>query len=133
MVIAIPLPQPNYDRTLQIPQSVFDFQKPNILTRTAGLWKDGSATLIADSEPIPSAPAPNPNPPENPIHTPGGEDNQENLVHPYQESGIKFPLLPAPDVPDTTHSQPPEFKPSNGDSDEGAESVYDFLFHLGVW
>lgn len=116
IVNAIPLPQPNYDPTLQIPQSVFDFQTPNILTRSEGLWGDGTEFLLADSEPNPAAPTPDQKQsgePE-PFRTPGGEDNQQQVV-PQKDSGINVPILSKPDAHDITHSQPPDVNPTNGD------------------
>lgn len=123
IVNAIPLPQPNYDPTLQIPQSVFDFQKPNILTRSERPWSAGSEFVIADSEPNPSAPNPQ-HPPGNggndPLEIPTNGDNQEEVV-PRKDSGL--PFFSSPD--DTTHRQPPDVNPSNGKSGE-----FDWLFDL---
>lgn len=110
IVNAIPRPQPNYDPTLQIPQSVFDFQKPNILTRSEGLWRAGSEFVIADSQPDPPAPDPQQTPQIIPDEIPTDRDNQEQAV-PKKDSGL--PILSKPDVPDTTHSQPPEVYPAN--------------------
>lgn len=109
IVNAIPLPQPNYDPTLQIPQSVFDFQKPNILTRSEKIWSDGTEFVMSSSEPEPLAPQPH-QPPENDhLQYPSGKDNQEPV--PKKDSGL--PFFSKPDVPDTTNSQPPEVYPSN--------------------
>lgn len=122
IVSAIPLPQPNYDPTLQIPQSVFDFQKPNILTRSESLGNAGSEFVIADSEPNPQLPSPDQTPKNDPIEIPTGEDNQRQVV-PKHGSGL--PFFSNPDVPDTTNSQRPEVNPSNG-----LAGKFDWLFHL---
>lgn len=122
IVNAIPLPLPNYDPTLQIPQSVFDFQKPNILTRSKRLWSAGSEFGIADSEPSPSTPDPQQTPDNDPLETPTNGDSQDQGV---SRKGSDLPFFSKPDVPDTTHAQPPEVNPSNGKSGE-----LDWLFDL---
>lgn len=128
IVNAIPLPQPNYDPTLQIPQSVFDFQKPNILTRSERLWNAGSEFVIADSDPNPSAPDPQQTPKSDPHEIPTNGDNQEQVI-PKKDSGL--PFFSHPDVPDTTHVQPPEVNPSNGKSG-GLDWLFDLLLPKGL-
>lgn len=126
IVNAIPLPQPNYDPTLQIPHSVFDFQTPNILTRSERPWSAGSEFVIADSEPNPSAPDPQQPPKNEGDELPTGRDNQEEVV-PRRGSGL--PFFSNPDIPDT-HGQPPEVDPSNGKSGE-LDWLFDMLLPKG--
>lgn len=121
VVNAFPVPQPNYDPTLQIPQSVFDFQTPNILTRSEGLWSDGTEFLLAGSEPIPATPAPSQKPSGDPVEPPEHEDNQKKVV-PNKDSGLNIPPLTSPDLHDTTDSQPPEINPTNKDGEGGGLS-----------
>lgn len=127
VVNAFPVPQPNYDPTLQIPQSVFDFQTPNILTRSEGLWSDGTEFLLAETEPSPAAPAPGPEQPGDPVDIPGHEDNQKKVV-PNKDSGLNIPHLSSPDIHDTTNSQPAEITPTNKD---GLGGVSDLMRLLG--
>lgn len=124
IVHAKPFPRPNYDPTLQIPQSVFDFQEPNILTRSEQLLGDGSEFVMANSDPNPSAPNPQQTPAHEPIETPTGGDNQEEEV-PRKDSGL--PFLSKPDIPDTTYSQPPEFNSSNGESRDFKNWLLDLI------
>lgn len=121
VVNAFPVPQPNYDPTLQIPQSVFDFQTPNILTRSEGLWSDGTEFLLAASEPIPATPAPSQKPSGEPVEPPGQEDNQKKVL-PNKDSGLNIPPLTSPDLHDITNSQPPEINPTNKDGEFGGLS-----------
>lgn len=126
IVNAIPLPQPNYDPTLQIPQSVFDFQTPNILTRSEGPWSDGVEFLLAENEPSPATPIPGQKQPETPIDIPRGGDSQQRVV-PQKDSGLTIPSRPTSDVPDITHSQPPEFRPIQEGGFGGLDDVFDLL------
>lgn len=112
IVTANPIPRSNYDPTIQIPQSVFDFQEPNILTRSERVLGAGSEFVMANSESNPLAPNPEQTPAYEPSEIPTGGDNQEQEV-PRKDSGL--PFLSKPDVHDTTHSQPPDIDPSNGE------------------
>lgn len=129
VVNAFPVPQPNYDPTLQIPQSVFDFQTPNILTRSEGLWSDGTEFLLAESEPGPATPAPSQKQPGDPVDIPGHEDSQKKVV-PNKDSGLNIPRLSSPDIHDTTTSQPPEINPTNK---EGLGGFSDIMKLFGWW
>lgn len=111
IVNAIPLSLPNYEHTLQIPQSVFDFQKPNILTRSGSLLGAGSEFVIADSEPKPSAPDSQRTPQNDPVKTPTDRDSQEQAD---AKKGSGLPFFSQPDDSDITHFQLPEFNPDNG-------------------
>lgn len=128
VVNAFPVPQPNYDPTLQIPQSVFDFQTPNILTRSEGLWSDGTEFLLAGNEPIPATPAPRQEPSGDPVEPSGYEDNQKKVI-PSKDSGLNIPPLTSPDLHDITDSQPSEIKPTKNDEEVGGLS--DLLRFLG--
>lgn len=117
VVNAFPIPQPNYDPTLQIPQSVFDFQTPNILTRSEGLWRDGTEFLLAESEPIPAASAPTQKQSGAPVDPSWHKDNQQKVV-PNEDSGLNIPYLSSPDIYDH-NSQPPEMSPAKKDGPGG--------------
>lgn len=125
IVSAIPLSLPNYEPTLQIPQSVFDFQKPNILTRSESLWGAGSEFVIADSEPNPSAPESQRTPQNDPVESPTNGDSHEK---PVPKKGSGLPLFSQPDDSDITHLQLPEFNPGNEPSNE-IDRVLDLLLH----
>lgn len=131
IVNANPIPQPNYDPTLQIPQSVFDFQEPNILTRSERPWSAGSDEFVmTNSEPNPSAPDPQQTPSQDPLDIPTDEDSQKEAV-PRRGSGL--PLFSKPDIPDTTHVQPPEVNPSTGKSGDLKNWLLDLLLPKGGW
>lgn len=133
IVNATPLPQPNYDPTLQIPQSVFDFQTPNILTRSEGLWNDGNEFLLVENEPNPAAPTPDQKQSGEPIDVPGYNDNQQRVV-PKKDSGINAPPLSNPDFPDIQQSQQPEFRPiKGGESGEGLDALFNLIKPSGWW
>lgn len=125
IVSANPIAQPNYDSRLQIPQSVFDFQEPNILTRSERPWSAGSEEFVmANSKPNPSAPDPQQTPSYDPLEIPTGGENQEEAV---PRKGSDIPFFSKPDIPDTTHGQSPEVNPSNGKAAELKNWLLDLL------